>query len=47
VFLELTAGGYNGSTCTLTYDPKKDILKGVYYQAVARQKFDICFERVR
>ena len=47
VFLELRAGGYNGSTYTLTYDPEQDILQGVYYQAVARQKFDVRFERAR
>jgi len=47
VFLELRAGGYNGSTYTLTYDPANDILEGVYYQAVARQKFDVTFERTR
>lgn len=45
VFLKITAGGYNGSAYTLAYDPEKDILKGVYYQAVAKQKFDIFFER--
>jgi hypothetical protein len=47
VFFELQAGGYNGSTYTLTYDPAKDILKGVYYQAVARQRFDVYFVRAR
>lgn len=47
VFLELRAGGYGGSTYNLTYDTDNDLLKGVYYQAVARQKFDIYFERVR
>ena len=47
VFLELQAGGYNGSTYTLSYDPSKDILKGVYYQAVARQRFDVYFVRAR
>lgn len=47
VFLELRAGGYNGSTYSLTYDPEKDILQGVYYQAVARQSFDIYFERAK
>ncbi len=45
VFFELRAGGYNGSTYTLTYDPSKDILSGVYYQAVARQSFDVYFVR--
>ena len=47
VFLELRAGGYNGSTYTLTYDPENDILQGVYYQAVAQQRFDVYFERAR
>ncbi len=47
VFFELQAGGYNGSTYTLTYDPSKDILKGVYYQAVARQRYDVYFARAR
>ena len=47
VFFELQAGGYNGSTYTLTYDPSKDILKGVYYQAVARQRFEVYFVRAR
>lgn len=45
VFLELRAGGYNGSTYTLTYDPAKDVLEGVYYQAVARQIYDVYFVR--
>ena len=47
VFFELRAGGYNGSTYALTYDPSKDILKGVYYQAVARQSYDVYFARAR
>lgn len=45
VFLELQAGGYNGSTYELTYDPVTDRLKGVYFQAVAKQRYDIYFER--
>jgi hypothetical protein len=45
LFFELRAGGYNGSTYTLTYDPLNDILKGVYFQAVAQQKFDVHFTR--
>lgn len=47
VFLELRAGGYDGSTYTLAYDPAKDILQGVYYQAVAKRKFDVYFERAK
>ncbi|MGA9237188.1 MAG: hypothetical protein WBV91_20370, partial [Desulfobacterales bacterium] len=47
LFFELRAGGYNGSTYTLTYDPANDVLYGVYYQAVARQSFNIYFERAK
>ena len=45
VFLELTAGGYSGSTYELTYEPASDRLRGTYYQAVAKQKFDVNFAR--
>jgi hypothetical protein len=45
VFFELQAGGYAGSTYELTYDPASDRLKGTYYQAVAKQKFDVFFVR--
>jgi hypothetical protein len=47
LFFERRAGGYNGSTYTLTYDPASDTLKGVYFQAVAQQKFDIYFMRYK
>ena len=47
LFFELRAGGYNGSTYTLTYEPASDTLKGVYFQAVAQQKFDIYFTRTK
>ncbi|MGH8619044.1 MAG: hypothetical protein ACREUW_15235 [Burkholderiales bacterium] len=47
VFLELRAGGYNGSNYTLTYDPGKDILRGTYFQAVAGQKYEVYFVRAR
>ena len=42
---ELRAGGYNGSTYELTYDPASDRLVGIYYQAVMKQKFDVYFVR--
>ena len=45
VFFELRAGGYNGSTYELIYDPSADRLKGTYYQAVAKQRFDVYFAR--
>ena len=44
---ELRAGGYSGSTYTLSYNPAKDTLEGVYYQAVAQQKFDVHFARAK
>jgi hypothetical protein len=47
LFFEIRAGGYNGSTYTLTYDPAADVLKGVYFQAVAQQKFDVYFARLK
>jgi hypothetical protein len=45
VALELQAGGYGGSTYDLLYEPATDRLKGTYYQAVAKQRFDVYFER--
>jgi hypothetical protein len=44
---ELQAGGYAGSTYDLTYDVETDRLKGIYYQAVAKQKFEVYFVRKR
>jgi len=45
LFFELRAGGYNGSTYTLNYDVAGDRLKGTYYQAVAKQTFEVVFVR--
>jgi hypothetical protein len=45
VSLELQAGGYGGSTYELTYDAATDRLKGIYYQAVMKQKFEVEFAR--
>ena len=47
VFVELRAPNYPGSTYTLTYDPKADQLKGVYFQALLRQSFDVVFVRMK
>ncbi len=47
VNFELRAGGYNGSTYTLAYDAAQDVLKGVYYQANAKQSFDVVFARAK
>ncbi len=47
VFIELRAPGYPGSTYTLTYDPKRDQLEGVYFQAALQQSFDVVFVRMK
>ena len=46
VFLELRDVHYPGSTYTLTYDPARDQLQGVYYQAALQQRFDVVFVRM-
>jgi hypothetical protein len=45
VVLELQAGGYAGSTYDLRYEPATDRLTGTFYQAVAKQKFEVYFVR--
>lgn len=47
VFVELRAPNYPGSTYTLSYDPKRDQLYGVYYQAIEGKSFDVVFERMK
>jgi len=44
---ELQAGGYGGSTYTLRYDAASDQLVGEYYQAVAKERFNVAFARQR
>jgi hypothetical protein len=47
VFVELRAPGYPGSTYTLTYDPTRDQLAGIYFQAALQQRFDVVFMRMQ
>ena len=47
VFIELRDVNYPGSTYTLTYDPSSDQLKGIYYQAVEKQRFPVAFLRLK
>lgn len=47
VFVELNDVGYPGSTYTLTYDAKDDVLRGIYYQAAMKQSFDVYFTRMK
>jgi hypothetical protein len=46
-FIELRAPNYPGSTYTLAYDPAKDRLVGIYFQAAMRQQFDVEFQRTQ
>ena len=36
-----------GSTYTLTYDPQRDQLMGIYFQAVEQQNFNVYFVRTK
>ena len=47
VFVELRAPGYPGSTYTLTYDPTRDQLAGIYFQAALQQRFDVVFVKMK
>ena len=47
VFVELRAPNYPGSTYTLTYDPQQDQLRGIYFQAVQQQNFNVFFVRTK
>jgi hypothetical protein len=42
---ELRDGGYEGSVYELTYDRASDRLTGSFYQAVAKQTFEVVFVR--
>ena len=42
---EIRDGGYNGSTYDLRYDAATDRLVGTYFQAVAKEKYEIYFVR--
>ena len=45
LFVELRDVNYPGSTYTLSYDPATDRLKGIYFQAVMKQQFEVEFAR--
>jgi hypothetical protein len=47
VFIELRDVNYPGSTYSLTYDAVSDQLKGIYYQAVERQRFAVAFAHLK
>jgi hypothetical protein len=47
VFIELQAPNYPGSTYTLEYEPASDQFRGIYYQALQKQSFEVAFERMK
>ena len=47
VFVELRDTNYPGSSYRLTYDRATDLLRGVYFQAVMQQNFDVAFRRLQ
>jgi hypothetical protein len=47
VFIELRDENYPGSTYTLTYDPASDQLKGIYFQALQKQSYEVVFVRTK
>lgn len=47
VFVELRDTNYPGSSYRLTYDRAADLLRGVYFQAVIQQNFDVAFRRLQ
>jgi hypothetical protein len=47
LFVELNDVNYPGSTYTLGYDPASDQLRGIYFQAVERARYEVVFVRQR
>jgi hypothetical protein len=47
VYVVLRDINYPGSTYTLAYDPSRDVLQGVYFQAVQQQNFEVAFQRLK
>ncbi len=47
VYVELQDENYPGSTYRLVYDSAADCLQGTYYQAVAKETYDIVFGRMK
>lgn len=45
IFVELKDENYPGSLYKLRYNEKKETLNGTYYQAVAKQTFNVSFKR--
>ena len=47
VFIELRDINYPGATYNLTYDPRSDQLRGIYFQPAINQSFFVFFVRMK
>jgi len=47
IFVKFQDVNYPGSTYSLVYEPKTDVLEGFYYHAGLKQTFDVVFVRSR
>ena len=47
VFIELRDINYPGATYNLTYDPRSDQLRGIYFQPAINQSFFVVFVRMK
>jgi hypothetical protein len=47
VFIELRDINYPGATYNLTYDPRSDQLRGIYFQPAFNQSFYVVFVRMK
>jgi hypothetical protein len=47
VFIELRDINYPGATYNLTYDPRSDQLRGIYFQPAINQSFSVVFFRMK
>lgn len=45
VFVELQDVNYPGCTYTLTYDAQRDVLSGIYFQAMMKEEYEVAFQR--
>jgi len=43
IFVELQDVGYPGATYSLIYNPRQNVLEGLYYQPAAGQTFEVVF----
>jgi len=47
IYVELQDKNYPGSFYELTFNKEKEMLSGIYYQAVAQQTYEVFFNKVK